>query len=64
MAVLHQNSGIIGRSTPSVLEISLVLMEHGYNTFPYEIIPCNTSLAEPVATKYGHLHVLPTLEMK
>ena len=37
----------------------LVFMEHGYNTLPYDIIPCNTSLAEPVATKYDHLYVLP-----
>ena len=31
MAVLHQNSGVIGKSTPSALEISLNLMEHGYS---------------------------------
>ena len=33
MAVFHQNSGIIEKSTPS----ALVLMEHGYNT-PHTII--------------------------
>ena len=41
-AVLHQNSGVIGKST-------LVLMEHGYNTKQYYAIPNNTKQyqAEP-----------------